>query len=101
MDAPNKAGGTPALHEGMTAGLAGPLAGEEGFEPSNGGSKGRCLTTWRLPNGMQNAGCRMQNAKCRMQNFAGTTSGSVGERIQELRWPSSYQGLGHWLKHEP
>ena len=27
-----------------------PMAGEEGFEPSNGGSKGRCLTTWRLPN---------------------------------------------------
>src|SRR6266446_6495467 len=27
-----------------------PVAGEEGFEPSNGGSKGRCLTTWRLPN---------------------------------------------------
>ena len=26
------------------------MAGEEGFEPSNGGSKGRCLTTWRLPN---------------------------------------------------
>jgi hypothetical protein len=27
------------------------LAGEEGFEPSNGGSKVRCLTTWRLPSG--------------------------------------------------
>jgi hypothetical protein len=27
------------------------LAGEEGFEPSDGGSKVRCLTTWRLPNG--------------------------------------------------
>ena len=26
------------------------MAGEEGFEPSNGGFKGRCLTTWRLPN---------------------------------------------------
>ena len=26
------------------------MAGEEGFEPPNGGSKGRCLTTWRLPN---------------------------------------------------
>ncbi len=26
-------------------------AGEEGFEPSNGGSKVRCLTTWRLPRG--------------------------------------------------
>ncbi len=25
------------------------LAGEEGLEPSNGGSKVRCLTTWRLP----------------------------------------------------
>src|SRR5437763_15538416 len=25
------------------------LAGEGGFEPPNGGSKGRCLTTWRLP----------------------------------------------------
>jgi hypothetical protein len=25
------------------------LAGEDGFEPSNVGSKDRCLTTWRLP----------------------------------------------------
>ncbi len=25
------------------------LAGEEGFEPSNAGTKTRCLTTWRLP----------------------------------------------------
>jgi hypothetical protein len=25
-------------------------AGEAGFEPTNGGSKVRCLTTWRLPN---------------------------------------------------
>ena len=26
------------------------LAGEHGFEPWNGGFKGPCLTTWRLPN---------------------------------------------------
>ena len=25
------------------------MAGEEGFEPSNGGTKNRCLATWRLP----------------------------------------------------
>ncbi len=25
------------------------LAGEGGFEPPNGGSKGRFLTAWRLP----------------------------------------------------
>src|SRR4051794_2462909 len=25
------------------------VAGEGGFEPPNGGSKGRCLTAWRLP----------------------------------------------------
>jgi hypothetical protein len=25
------------------------MAGVEGFEPSNGGFKGRCLTTWRHP----------------------------------------------------
>ena len=25
------------------------LAGAVGFEPTNGGSKGRCLTTWRRP----------------------------------------------------
>src|SRR5260221_800442 len=36
--------GRPTVRRGC------PLAGEEGFEPSNGGSKGRCLTTWRLPN---------------------------------------------------
>ena len=26
------------------------LAGDEGFEPPNGGTKSRCLTTWRIPN---------------------------------------------------
>ena len=26
------------------------LAGVDGFEPSNGASKGRCLTTWLHPN---------------------------------------------------
>lgn len=34
-----------------TSSNTGGLAGEEGFEPSNGGSKVRCLTTWRLPSG--------------------------------------------------
>lgn len=27
------------------------MAGDEGFEPPNAGAKGRCLTTWRIPNG--------------------------------------------------
>jgi hypothetical protein len=27
------------------------LAGDEGFEPPNVGTKSRCLTTWRIPNG--------------------------------------------------
>ncbi len=27
------------------------LAGALGFEPRNGGTKNRCLTTWRRPNG--------------------------------------------------
>ena len=26
------------------------LAGDEGFEPPNVGTKSRCLTTWRIPN---------------------------------------------------
>ena len=26
------------------------LAGAPGFEPGNGGTKNRCLTTWRRPN---------------------------------------------------
>ena len=26
------------------------VAGEEGFEPPNGSSRGYCLTAWRLPN---------------------------------------------------
>lgn len=26
------------------------LAGAAGFEPANGGTKSRCLTTWRRPN---------------------------------------------------
>ena len=27
------------------------MAGALGFEPRNGGTKNRCLTTWRRPNG--------------------------------------------------
>jgi DNA repair exonuclease SbcCD ATPase subunit len=30
------------------------LAGMEGFEPPNGGTRTRCLTTWRHPNGKHN-----------------------------------------------
>ena len=26
------------------------MAGEEGFEPPNAGTRTQCLTTWRLPN---------------------------------------------------
>ena len=29
------------------------LAGAEGFEPSNGGTRTRCLTTWRRSNTLQ------------------------------------------------
>ena len=28
------------------------LAGDEGFEPPNGGTRTHCLTTWRIPNGL-------------------------------------------------
>src|SRR5215212_252499 len=35
---------------GPSALIALSVAGEVGFEPTDGGSKGRCLTTWRLPN---------------------------------------------------
>ena len=27
------------------------MAGAAGFEPANGGTKSRCLTAWRRPNG--------------------------------------------------
>lgn len=27
------------------------MAGDEGFEPPNGGTRTHCLTTWRIPNG--------------------------------------------------
>lgn len=30
------------------------MAGMEGFEPPNGGTRTRCLTTWRHPNGKHN-----------------------------------------------
>src|SRR5258705_539395 len=41
--------GSP-LHERRAGRSSKTMAGEGGFEPPNGGSKGRCLTTWRLPN---------------------------------------------------
>ena len=28
------------------------MAGDEGFEPPNGGTRTHCLTTWRIPNGL-------------------------------------------------
>ena len=30
------------------------MAGMEGFEPPNAGTRTRCLTTWRHPNGKDN-----------------------------------------------
>ena len=29
------------------------MAGDEGFEPPNGGTRTHCLTTWRIPNGLK------------------------------------------------
>lgn len=26
------------------------MAGDEGFEPPNAGTRNQCLTTWRIPN---------------------------------------------------
>ena len=28
------------------------MAGDEGFEPPNAGTRTQCLTTWRIPNGL-------------------------------------------------
>ena len=42
---------TPALRGRSWGGRTRTEAGEEGLEPSNGGSKVRCLTTWLLPSG--------------------------------------------------
>lgn len=39
------------------------LAGEEGFEPSDGWTKTSCLTTWRLPNLGGRAKCRYAGGK--------------------------------------
>ena len=36
------------------------VAGEVGFEPTDGGSKGRCLTTWRLPSKLEYEGKKMR-----------------------------------------
>src|SRR5205823_9292411 len=47
------------LSRQLDAGSVGPwirtMAGAPGFEPGNGGSKVRCLTTWRRPNGSRAA----------------------------------------------
>jgi IS30 family transposase len=44
------------------------LAGEEGFEPSDGGSKVRCLTTWRLPT-LKTLGFVRRTLKCTLIGF--------------------------------
>ena len=40
------------------------MVGVAGFEPTNGGIKTRCLTTWRHPNGVQEP-CRARTTKVR------------------------------------
>lgn len=48
-DPAGQIGGTIWCHPG-TDPENGLLAGAPGFEPGNGGTKNRCLTTWRRPN---------------------------------------------------
>lgn len=47
------------------------LAGAEGFEPSNAGTKNRCLTTWRRP------------ITTLLLSLIG---GTLSEKVKDARW---------------
>jgi hypothetical protein len=40
-----------AIEKESRVGLSFSMAGDEGFEPPNAGTRNQCLTTWRIPNG--------------------------------------------------
>ncbi len=56
------------------------LAGDEGFEPPNAGTKTRCLTTWRIPNRVHSAAdCIAIRRGCSL-----TSDGSIVPDIPDL-----------------
>jgi hypothetical protein len=66
------------------------LAGAPGFEPGNGGTKNRCLTTWRRPNDgavHSRAWPRWQQGFDR-ENISGGTSKSPLAEPQTRRYKS-------------
>ena len=83
---------TPALRGRSWGGRTRTEAGEEGLEPSNGGSKVRCLTTWLLPSGTSDRSqprpprgvCRRQELPRRCGPFPGSgvpaAPGALSER---------------------
>ncbi len=63
-------------------------AGAAGFEPTNGGSKVRCLATWRRPNPTWNPIVRAANIRhfegtnCRRRiDYATATTGQIDDRV--------------------
>lgn len=54
------------------------LAGVAGFEPANGGAKGRCLTTWLYPNIKNEPVCSLYYTILGQKNKEGTVRAQVG-----------------------
>ena len=87
---------SPVTLRSGRAGAASPrLAGEDGFEPSNAGSKVRCLTTWRLPSaasmvapGRSASARRPGSRDAVMRHLGGDATALADAGLGEYRRPS-------------
>ncbi len=102
-----RGGGRPELAEatdgaaGVWLGCGRGVAGEEGFEPSDGGSKVRCLTTWLLPSGRVIVASRRRIGwvGCPRSGSAdaGTPGGVSGEAASPAGRERSPEGAQTWM----
>ena len=61
------------------------MAGEGGFEPPNGGSKGRCLTAWRLPS-LKLTRTKFEVAVLTIKTDQGVFSYGFDPRANDAHW---------------
>ena len=70
------------------------MAGDEGFEPPNGGTRTHCLTTWRIPNGL----CDFITFCTKKQNAPGAEASEAPRPKRKLEAKSAEAGLDHGVR---
>ena len=78
---------------------AGPLAGAEGFEPPNAGTKNQCLTTWRRPNILDDSRTRERAAKSVKNRVILAKFGFFSHQQLELVCKMNYYRR-YWVEEE-